>query len=140
MDPVSRKKTILIAVLVLVILAPLLLFSNWGMAMIENLACRSAPKEWAASLQLKCAQIYGVSLRSKKQLQALSRFLDTFPKHPRRGYARYMIAVCLERDLEVSGDVTIQAYGDFLDEFGDDPNSREYVPEAEQAIRRLENR
>lgn len=137
MPALSRKDKLLLALLAAAVVFPIALLSNWGMVRLENMACRNAPSRWAASLQLKLAGIYGLTLRRQSQRNAYQRFVKSFPGHPRRGYAKYRIAVILDNDTDVTKDRTIQAYEDFLVEFENDPNSAEYVPEAERALRRL---
>jgi outer membrane protein assembly factor BamD (BamD/ComL family) len=82
---------------------------------------------------------YGVTLRPGSQKRVCERFLETFTTHPKRGYAKYTIATCIERDLDKSRASARDAYYEFLEQYGQDPNSQEYVKEAERAILRLKN-
>jgi hypothetical protein len=139
----TRKKVIVGSILAVVLIGPLVALSNWGMAKMEDKAISGAPEPWAAKMQLRLAGIYGMTLRRRQQRGAFEKFLKYFPQHPRRGYAKYMIAVCMERDHDCSRVQTAQVYKDFLWEYADDPQFqtnpewRELVEEAERAVRRL---
>ena len=119
------------------------MLSDWGMGWLEDTAVENAPKDWAASLQLKCASTYGLTLRRTQQREAFKTFLKYFPKHPRCGYAKFMIAVSMEKDHEFSKRQAAQAYQDFLDIYAMDPvfraqpDSQEYINEAARAVQRL---
>jgi len=140
MDPASRKKTLLIVLLAVVLVLPFLMASSWGLGIIEDYACEHAPADWAADLDLDVAWFYGMSLRPEKKKEVCERFLETFKTHPQRGYATFMIATAIEADRDASRQSAAQAYEFFLYQYGDDANSKEYVPEAERAVLRLRNR
>jgi hypothetical protein len=148
MREVSRKKKVGIALLLLALIFPLFMASNWGLGMLERIALNHAqeqiainqpPPDWTASLDLGVADFYGVTLRAEKQKEVCERFLQTFTRHPRRGYAKFSIATCIERDTRAAKHHAQDAYQEFLDEYGDDPNSREYVEEAQRILVRLRN-
>jgi hypothetical protein len=148
MGEVTRKKKFGIVVVVLMLLVPLFMASNWGLGMLEHIALNhaqkqmasnQAPANWAASLDLGVADFYGVSLRVDKQKEVCERFLQTFKSHPRRGYAKFCIATCIERDTHAAKHHAIEAYEEFVGEYADDANSREYVEEAQRILVRLKN-
>ena len=142
-EPSRRKQIIIVAIILTVLIVPLALLSNWGMEWMEGKAVASAPEEWGASLQLKCATAYGLTLRRTQRRAALVTFLKYWPKHPRCGYAKFMIAVTMEKDHEFSKRQASDAYQDFLDLYANDPvfrrepDSQEYIDEAVRAIQRL---
>lgn len=139
----TRKKVIIGSIIAVVLIGPLAALSDWGMGKFEQKAINGAPEEWAAKMQLRVAGIYGSTLRRTQQREAYMRFLQYFPQHPRRGYAHYMMAVCMERDLGCSRIQARQTYEDFLFTYADDPvfqtnpDWQELVQEAERAVRRL---
>ena len=139
----ERKNLPWIAAIVFFIIVPMFLLSSWGVRSMEDYACARPHKTWAASLQLKCAWVYGITLRSTRQQAAYQRFYDTFPNHPRRGFSKYMLAVCLEKNINVARNVAQDAYWDFLDEFetdeifAQDPESVELINAAKKAVDRL---
>jgi outer membrane protein assembly factor BamD (BamD/ComL family) len=145
MDKETRKKWIIGVIIAVILIVPLLLLSNWGLGMFEGYAVENSTEEWAANMQLNCAKLYGITLRGEKEIEAYERFYKHFTTHPKRGYAKYMVAVCIERDIERSRGQAIRAYEDFLDEFEDDPvfqrlpDWQMYVQEAERAIFRIQN-
>ncbi len=138
-----RKKIIVVAIILAVLILPLALLSNWGMEWLEGKAVESAPEDWAASLQLKCASAYGLTLRRTQRRAALETFLKYFPRHPRCGYAKFMIAVSMEKDHEYSKRHAARAYQEFLDLYANDPvfraqpDSQGYIDEAVRAVHRL---
>ena len=140
MDPVDRKRKLLIAVVVVLLVVPLLTVSSWGLGMIEDFACEHQPAEWAADLDLDVAVFYGYTLRPDKKKQVCERFLKTFTRSPQRGCAAFLIATAIEADREASRESAAQAYDQFLADYANDPNSKEYFPEAERAALRLRNR
>jgi hypothetical protein len=139
----ARKRLIIVCIVALILIGPLVLLSSPGMARLERMAVDNSGKEWAPTLQLRCATTYGWTLRRDKQRQAYETFLRVFTADPRRGYAKYMIAVCMERDHSCSKVQTRDAYEDFLYEYENDaafqtlPEWRHYVNEAERALDRL---
>jgi hypothetical protein len=134
---ISRKKKLSIALLVVALALPLFMASNWGLGMLESLALSNAPSDWAASLDLGVADFYGISLRVDKQKEVCENFLRTFKEHPRRAYAAYTVATCVEREVGLPNSYGRKAYEDFIDEYDDDPNAKEYIEEARRAIVRL---
>lgn len=143
MDPARRRKVIFVSVLAAVVLLPLIALSPPGMTFLENYAVNHAGREWAGSLQLDLAEAYGFTLRRAEQQAAFQRFLDNFPDRCERGYAKYMIAECMEKENRVSKRASLEAYEDFLDEYAEDPlfqtypDWQYYVTEAERAIDRI---
>jgi len=139
-DPVSKKKKLVIALLALALILPLFMISSWGLGILESIALNHAPAEWAASLDLRVADFYGMTLRSDNQKEVCEKFLATFPSHPRTWYAKYSIATCIERDLDASRPAARRAYEDFLNEYGYVPEwnvPEEYVEKARKAVARL---
>ena len=59
--------------------------------------------------------------------------------HSKRGYAKFSIATCIERDTRAAKHHAQAAYQEFIDEYENDPNSREYVEEAQRILVRLRN-
>jgi hypothetical protein len=110
---------------------------------IEGHARKSTDKKWGASLQLKCAYVYGITLRPDEQISAYKKFYEIFKDDPRRGYAKFMIASCMEKNLNYSRSGTVREYEDFIDEFQDDPvfqtlpDWRKHLDEADRAIERI---
>ena len=137
---ISRKKKLSIALLVVALALPLFMASNWGLGMLEDFALSHAPADWAASLDLKVAAFYGASLRADKQKEVYENFVATFTQHPKRGYAAYRSATCVERQVGLTDSHSIAAYQEFIDKYGDDPNSTEYVEEALKAIKHLQTK
>jgi hypothetical protein len=138
----SRKKKFGIALLVVALLLPLFMASNWGLGILEGIAVDHAPADWAASLDLGVADFYGVSLRPGKQKEVCEAFLQAFPSHPRRCYAKFSIATCVERDIELGKHHARAAYEEFIDEYDVEPKTeeqKELVDEANRAIVRLRN-
>ncbi|MHC4917651.1 MAG: hypothetical protein ACYTGB_19415 [Planctomycetota bacterium] len=139
----TRKKVIIGVIVAIVLIGPLVALSGWGMGKMEAKAISGAPEPWAADMQLRLASTYGLTLRRGKQRAAFEKFLKHFPNHPRRGYAKYMIAVCMERDHDCSRVQAAETYKEFLWEYAEDPQFqtnpdwRELVEEAERAVRRL---
>jgi outer membrane protein assembly factor BamD (BamD/ComL family) len=144
-DPGTKKKVIIISIIVAILFGPLLLLSGWGMSWLEGMAEENSSEEWAASLQLKCAVAYRLTLRPEEELAAYQKFYKVFTAHPRRGYAKYMVAKCLHKAQERSRNEAVRAYEDFLYEFENDPNFqtlpewREYVEDAYKSIRSIKN-
>lgn len=143
MDRDQRRNLIIGITVGVVLIVPLATFSPWGMARLERLAVENVDKSWAPGLQLNCAWIYGMTLRRDEEREAYATFYSTFTTDPRRGYAKYMVAVCLDRDYRQSRRATVTAYNEFLDDFEDDPTFqtlpkwREYVNNAKEAVERL---
>jgi hypothetical protein len=104
---------------------------------------RNSSKSWAGSLQLWCADGYAWTLRRDRERQAYETFYKEFTTDPRRGYAKFMMAACLDRGYQESKRAAAEAYEDFLEEFEDDelfhtlPDWQEYVRDAKRAIERL---
>ncbi len=139
MEGNTRKKKVGIALLVLALLLPLFLGSSLGLGMLEDYALKHAPEDWAASLDMKVAGFYGITLRSEAQKGVCERFLQTFTTDRRRGYAKFCIARCIQKDPNTANHHILAAYEEFLNEYYDDPNSQEYVKEAERAIASIKN-
>ncbi len=143
MDPGSRKRLIVISIIGCVLFGPLLALSSPVMGMIEEHAQKSEDKKWGASLQLKCAYIYGITLRTDEQINAYRKFYEVFKDDPHRGYAKFMVAFCMEKDLNFSRSGTVREYEDFIFEFQNDPafqtlpDWRLYLEEADRAINRI---
>lgn len=139
----TRKKVIVVIVILTVLITPLALLSNWGLTWVEGKALADAPGDWGASLQLKCATAYGMTLRSEERSAALKTFLKHWPKHPRCGYAKFQIAVIMEKDHDVSKRQAAEAYEEFLYQFAQDPvfrtqpDAQDMIQEAQRAVQRL---
>ncbi len=143
MTPETRKKLIIGIIIAMVLFGPLLLVSSPVMEYGEDCAVENASEEWAADLMLQCAEVYGYTLRAESELACYRRFYEKFENSPRRGYAKYMIAACMEKDHDLSKLHTVQAYEDFIEEFQSDeafqtlPDWQFYLDEADRAIQRL---
>ncbi len=139
----TRKKVIVVIAILVALIAPLALLSNWGLAWVEGKALADAPEDWGASLQLKCATAYGLTLRPEERRAALETFLKHWPQHPRRGYAKFQIAVIMEKDHEVSKRQAAEAYEEFLYQYANDPvfkiqpDAKAMIQEAQRAVKRL---
>jgi hypothetical protein len=144
-DPGKRRKVVLAVLAIVLVVLPLVALSPWGMSVMEDYAIRRSDREWAARMHIGLADVYGWTLQRKSQKAAYGRFLENFQNRPERGYAKYMLAWCMEREHEASRHGSKEAYEDFLDEYAEDPlfqtfpDWQYYVQEAERAIDRLKN-
>ena len=139
----KKKKWIYAVVIAVVLIGPLVLISNFGLGKIEKKAIANRQKPWAAKTMMNVARIYGLTLRKKQERKVYEDFLKYFKGHPLCGVAKYKIAVAIENDLQLSREMAVRAYEDFLDEYEDDPafmtveGYKDYIREAERAIDRI---
>jgi hypothetical protein len=144
-DRDRRKFVIILVIVALVLIGPLTLLSPWGLAHLEGVVQNNLDKPWAPTLQLRCAAAYGYTLQKDSERAAYETFYKTeaFKSDPRRGYAKFMVALCLDRDFRNSRHAAANAYQDFLDEFEYDeifhqyPEWQKYVQDARSAVERL---
>jgi hypothetical protein len=127
--PVERKKVAIGIGIGLAILIPVFMATGWGLSILSSIACRNAPSGWAASLQLGVADFYSVSLRLDEAKESYDKFYDTFKTHPRRYYAKYRAAMCLEKNVDAPRNAAIEAYQAFIEEFGGEANPSEELKE-----------
>jgi len=143
MTPEARKRLIVGIVIAIALFGPLLLISGPVMSWAEDHAVENRSEEWAADLMMRCAKVYAWTLRPGSELACYERMYAEFAESRWRGYAKFMIASCMEKDHDRSKQRTADAYEDFILEFQNDekfqtlPEWQYYLDEADRAIQRL---
>ncbi|MFH1226613.1 MAG: tetratricopeptide repeat protein [Planctomycetota bacterium] len=117
----SFKTLFIIAVLLFVLVLPLALMNNFSMSIMEDYAGKNKDQVWAPDWLMRLGRVYRWTFREERGIVIYKNFMERYPTHSRYPEAKWLLAYCLEQNLQ--NKEAARQYEEYADWYPDRPDA-----------------